>query len=187
MPKPTPVVPEAVAAVLEQCRQFPEEPTEADRARIEAALASAETALAAHPDNAAAHHAVFCTLAKRTRLDGYRFRSLGAVSRLKTLILAALEIDPDYVEARIAYGTLLMNLPGLMGGDSDQAVRELERASTVAPGNLAAHLQLARAYQATFHPEAARAEATHALRLARQKADGRGIAAAEEILRELDR
>lgn len=116
----------------------------ADRpAAIEHALALAETALSAAPDEAGSHYAVFCALAKRVRHSGTSIRVLSDLRRMGDRIDRALKIDPDYAEAHAAKGAYLYYLPRLLGGNTRTGVELLERSIALDPHNPATRLLFA--------------------------------------------
>ena len=104
----------------------------------------AERAVAADPQDPAAHFAVFCNLGKRTELDHAPLGSLLALRRLRRELDLTLTLAPDDPDALAAKGALLFNLPRLLGGDHVEAERLLRRALAVEPSNTEARRYLAR-------------------------------------------
>lgn len=122
-------------AALAACRAS--DPLEHD-ARLDAlehARTQAEIALAAAPDDPAAHLALFCAIGRRRQLIGLGIPALGEVRTLKRIIERVLTLAPDWPDGLAAKGGLLCALPRLLGGDHTQGVRLLRRAVTLDPAN----------------------------------------------------
>jgi hypothetical protein len=169
-------------AAIRECDAIADRPSKTDRAALEAARQTAERAVAADPKDAKAHLAMFCVIAKLASLDRFRLSGLFAVRRLHSEVDRALALAPDYEDALIAKGALLLNLPGLLGGDAHEAARLLQRAVELEPERISARLHLAEAYEKTGRPADAKQQAERALQLA--EAAGR-TAQAEEARRRL--
>ena len=78
----------------------------------------------------------------------------------------ALEIDPDYFEANLTYGRLLLS-----EGQTDAAVAKLTRAVKIAPDSADAHAFLAEAYDKLGQAQNASEERMKAARLKAQPAE----------------
>ena len=140
-----------------------EAPTPAERrANLARGLALAEEAVAADERDAKAHFAVFCNLGNDLKLRG-ALQSLFAVRRLRREIDRTLELAPDYADALVGKGDLLIELPRLLGGDAAEGERLLRAALRVDPDYIDAHLGLARALAARGARDEARVEAQRAL------------------------
>jgi tetratricopeptide (TPR) repeat protein len=183
-PEPTP--PSAAQQALKMCDAKDDVPREAARAQLEEALALAEHAVAADERDPKAHMAVFCALAKLTYLDGFSVTSLFSVWRLRREIDRTLELSPDYTDALIAKGGLLLNLPRLLGGDPHEAERVLRRAVELEPERVTPRLYLAEALQETGSRTEAQTQARHALALAQRANRPEQAAAARTLLARLE-
>ncbi|MCW5890501.1 MAG: hypothetical protein KIT14_08110 [bacterium] len=117
------------------CRATDPLPPEARLEALEHVRTGAEIALAAAPDDPAAHLAVFCALGRRRQLLGLGIPALGEVRRMRRLIDHVLTLAPDWAEAIAAKGGFLCALPRLLGGDRPQGVRLLRRAMLLDPTN----------------------------------------------------
>ncbi|HVM98129.1 MAG TPA: hypothetical protein VMT89_17170 [Candidatus Acidoferrales bacterium] len=107
-------------------------------------LQLAERARETDDRDAAAHFAIFCNLGKQIRFAGLSWSSLRHVRRLRHEIDRTLELAPDDPDALTAKGELLLELPGILGGDTDEGTRLLQRAIAVDPSNEATRLFLTR-------------------------------------------
>ncbi|MBI3784488.1 MAG: hypothetical protein HY270_13925 [Deltaproteobacteria bacterium] len=108
-------------------------------------LQLAERVLVLDERDAAAHFAIFCNLGKQVRFSGLSWSSLRHIRQLRNEIDRTLELAPEDPDALTAKGELLLELPGILGGDSDEGARLLQRALVVDPGNEATRLFLTRA------------------------------------------
>jgi tetratricopeptide (TPR) repeat protein len=152
---------------LRLCESAEDLPRARKAMAFERGLELAEEAVARERD-ADAHFAVFCHLGKRMQLDGLSLRTLRDLPRLRRELDATLQLDPDYPDALIAKGALLLSLPRLLGGDRAAAERHLQRAVALTPANPYGHLYLARALAARGVRDEARAAAQKALAFAEQ-------------------
>jgi hypothetical protein len=129
---------QAVAA----CRATDALPPDARVEALERVRDAAEIALAAAPDDPAAHLAVFCAIGRRRQLLGLGIPALGEVRRLERLIDRALTLAPDWPDGLAAKGGLLCALPRLLGGDRTEGLRLLRRAVVLDPTNAEARRML---------------------------------------------
>jgi len=155
------------------------------RANLARGLALAEEAVAADERDPKAHFAVFCNLGNDLKLRGVALQSLFAMRRLRREIDRTLELAPDYADALVGKGELLLDLPRLLGGDAAEGERLLRAALRVDPDYIDAHLGLARALAARGAGDEARAEARRALAEAERVPDPARAAAARELLAQL--
>jgi len=154
------------------------------RANLARGLALAEEAVAADERDAKAHFAVFCNLGNDLKLRG-ALQSLFAVRRLRREIDRTLELAPDYADALVGKGELLIGLPRLLGGDAAEGERLLRAALRVDPDYIDAHLGLARALAARGARDEARAEAERAQAAAERVPDAARATEARELLAHL--
>ena len=103
-----------------------------------------EQAVAADEGSADAHFALFCNLGELLRIDGETLTSLFGLRRMMKELDRTLEIAPTHLEALSAKGTLLVKLPGLLGGDVKEGERLLQQVIHQAPQAVNARLALAR-------------------------------------------
>jgi tetratricopeptide (TPR) repeat protein len=103
-----------------------------------------ERAVAADEGSAEAHFALFCNLGELLRIDGESFTSLFGLRRMMNELDRALEINPAYIDALSAKGTLLVKLPSFLGGNSEKGEQLLQQVVKQAPRSVNARLALAR-------------------------------------------
>lgn len=156
---------EEARAALDLCYAAEHAPPETQIDLLERGLAHASAAVAADPDDALAHFAVFCNLGKRVRRDGVSFGTLGEVRRLMREIDLTLSLAPDYPAALSAKGEMLVALPRLLGGSMREGERLARRAVELAPEDVAARFALVEVLEARGLRDDAQAEAEAALAL----------------------
>jgi tetratricopeptide (TPR) repeat protein len=154
------------------------------RAHFEQGQALAEQAVATDEQNADAHFALFCNLGEQLRLDGESLTSVFGFRRMMNELDRALEIDPTHIDALSAKGTLLVKLPGPLGGDSDKGEQLLRHVIMRAPKAVNARLALAKVRcERGNHQEAAEL-ASDALAIARKDGRTTFIHEANAVLRQ---
>jgi tetratricopeptide (TPR) repeat protein len=170
---------------IDQCDAVPDHPSQENWEAIGLALTLAEGAVDAAPNDATAHFAVFCSLAKQTALRGFSLQSLLAVHRLHSEIDTALRLDPGYGDALVAKGAFLLNLPRLLGGDAQAAASTLQRAVALEPQRISARLYLAEALESLGSRREAKQQAQAALDAALQAGRQEQADAARALLERL--
>lgn len=109
---------------------------------LDRGLRLAEAALAADAADAQAHFALFCTLGRRLLVTGFSLlRPLAALRALRELD-TAVRLAPDDPDVLAAKGAVLLELPGILGGDAREGERWLRRALARDPGHCAARAYL---------------------------------------------
>ncbi len=154
---------------LEQCEQGRLATDRASRlAYFQQGQRLGEQAVAADEGSADAHFSLFCNLGELLRIDGESFTSLFGLRRMMNELDRALEINPAHIDALSAKGTLLVKLPGFLGGDTERGEQLLQQVVKQAPKAVNARLALARVWcQRGRHNDAATL-ASEALALAEQ-------------------
>ena len=143
-----------------------------------------EQAVAADEGSADAHFALFCNLGELLRIDGETLTSLFGLRRMMKELDRTLEIAPTHLEALSAKGTLLVKLPGLLGGDVKEGERLLQQVIDQAPQAVNARLALARVRcERGRHDEAATLAST-ALVIAQKQKQMDFIPEAEAMLQQ---
>jgi tetratricopeptide (TPR) repeat protein len=134
----------------------------------------ARTAIRVNPADAQGHHWLAVALGRQALNEGPRTK-VRLAGEIRREALAALAIDSLHAGAHHVMGQWhaeVMRLSGfsrfvarrLLGADAfeeaswDEARRQLERATQLAPGMLIHHLELARIYLDSGHPDGAREE-----------------------------
>lgn len=170
---------------LEACRQGRLATDRATRlAYFQQGQTLGERAVAADEGNAETHFALFCNLGELLRIDGESLTSIFGLRRMMHELDRALELNPAYIEALSAKGTLLVKLPGFLGGDSEKGEQLLQQVVRQAPKAVNARLALARVWcQHGRHDEAA-AMASDALALAQKDQRVEFIPEAQALLQQ---
>lgn len=173
------------AQALEACRQGRLATDRATRlAYFQQGQTLGERAVAADEGNAETHFALFCNLGELLRIDGESLTSIFGLRRMMHELDRALELNPAYIEALSAKGTLLVKLPGFLGGDSEKGEQLLQQVVRQAPKAVNARLALARVWcQHGRHDEAA-AMASDALALAQKDQQVEFITEAQALLQQ---
>ncbi|MDR4465549.1 MAG: hypothetical protein MRJ66_14885 [Nitrospira sp.] len=143
-----------------------------------------ERAVEADEGNAETHFALFCNLGELLRIDGESLTSIFGLRRMMHELDRALEINPAHINALSAKGTLLVKLPGFLGGDSEKGEQLLQQVVRQAPKAVNARLALAHVWcQHGRHDEAA-AMASDALALAQKDQRVEFIPEAQALLQQ---
>lgn len=103
-----------------------------------------ERAVETDEESADAHFALFCNLGELLRIDGESLTSLFGLRRMMNELDRTLELNPDYMEALSAKGTLLVKLPVILGGGVEKGQELLEHVINRAPKAINARLALAK-------------------------------------------
>jgi len=172
-------------AALTRCMETEDLPSSDRRAALDHVFTLADQAVKADDGDATAHFAAFCALGKQLKLMGVSFGSLRGLRRLRREIDRTLELAPDWVDALIGKGALLLETPRMFGGDPVQGEKVLGRAVSLAPDNVDAQLYLARTLAAEGARDAARERARMALAVAEQQPEPTLVAAAQTLLAQL--
>lgn len=143
-----------------------------------------EQAVAEDEGSADAHFALFCNLGELLRIDGETLTSLFGLRRMMKELDRTLEIAPTHLEAISAKGTLLVKLPGLLGGDVKEGERLLQQVIDQAPQAVNARLALARVRCERGRHDEAAALASMALVIAQKQKQLDFVPEAEAMLQQ---
>ena len=149
-------------------------------------LALAEQAVAEDERDPKAHFAVFCNLGTQMKQRGVSIRSMLDVRRLRREIDRTLELAPEWPDALVGKGSLLIELPGMLGGEPREGERLLRDALRIDPDFLTARVNLAHALADRGARDEARDEANRAAALAERKGDREAADDARALLARLD-
>ncbi|MEM1439217.1 MAG: tetratricopeptide repeat protein [Pseudomonadota bacterium] len=122
--------------------------------RFDTAFDHFKVAVKALPDDAEAQYwygSAAGTLAGNVSM----FRAAGYAKKSRRALQRALELDPRHVGAHEAMAQYLLQAPGFMGGDKDEALALAEKLSGFAP--VEGHLLLAAIYRQTNRGDQAQA------------------------------
>jgi len=149
------------------------------------ATEEAEAVLARNPNSAGANFVYFAALGRILLADGATKNLFTLRGLDKKYLDKAIALDPRYPNALAAKGGVLMDLPSLLGGDSDEGLRLLRRATEINPGGVGTRVAFAKALAQQGQVEEARKEGRRAAHLAcvqgRRKAFGEATALLDEL------
>jgi tetratricopeptide (TPR) repeat protein len=100
-------------------------------------------AVKANPDGKEGHFYYMANIGAIAQLKGI-LQSTWKVRKIKMEMDRTLKIDPDYPPALLARAHFLMEMPGVFGGDKQEALRVCERVIRLDPGHLPTYIALAR-------------------------------------------
>jgi tetratricopeptide (TPR) repeat protein len=149
-------------------------------------LALGEQAVVDDERDPKAHFAVFCNLGTQMKQRGVSIRSMMDVRRLRREIDRTIELAPEWPDALVGKGSLLIELPGMLGGDAREGERLLREALRIDPDFLTARVTLAHALADRGARDEARDEANRAVALAERKGDREATDDARALLGRLD-
>ncbi|CUQ65820.1 tetratricopeptide repeat protein [Candidatus Nitrospira inopinata] len=171
---------------LEECERGRAATDRAARlAHFEQGRTLGELAVARNERSADAHFSLFCNLGELLRIDGESLTSLFGFHRMMNELDRALELDPSHIDALSAKGTLLVKLPGLLGGDSEKGERILEHVVLLAPKAVNARLALAKVRHEQGRHQEAVTLASDALAIAQQYKRTTFVSEAKAVLQQL--
>ncbi len=127
------------------------------RAAFDEGARIAKRALDLQEANADAHYLYAANLGSAAQLKG-RTASALIVRELKMHVTRALELQKDHAPALHMMGRMLDELPWILGGDAEAALRYLKQAVQADPRYEHARLDLAKAYLKRHDVAAARLE-----------------------------
>jgi tetratricopeptide (TPR) repeat protein len=127
------------------------------RAAFEEGARIAKRALDLQEANPDAHYLYAANLGSAAQLKGLTASAL-TVRELKSHVARALELQKDHARALHMMGRMLDELPWILGGDAEAALRYLKQAVQADPRDEHARLDLAKAYLKRHDVAAARLE-----------------------------
>ncbi len=147
--------------------------------------ALAEQAIEGDDNLVDAHYGMFCNLGELLRLDGEKITSVFKLRRLMAELDRTLELDPNHLDALATKGTLLVRLPGLLGGDPPTGEKMLREVVKRDDNALTSRLTLARTLEERGDKEEALPLAQRALQIARTQGRADKIAECQAVLSDL--
>jgi hypothetical protein len=82
--------------------------------------ALAEKAVALDNQSADAHFALFCSIGERMRANGEVFFSVFEYGSMMEALDQTLALNPKHLDALSSKGTILIEIPGFLGGDDEK-------------------------------------------------------------------
>jgi hypothetical protein len=135
-----------------------------------------------YPD---AHFSLFCNLGELLRVDGESLTSVFGLRRMMNELDRTLELAPHHIDALSAKGTLLVKLPRILGGNSQEGERLLQQVVNQAPRAVNARLALAKVRCERGHHQEAVTLASDALAIAQKLKRIDFIPEAKAVLQQL--
>ena len=131
------------------------------RSDFEAAVASFEKAIAINPKKAEYHYYLGGAYGRQAQSAGM-FGGIGLAKKAKASLERAVELDPDYTDARFGLIDFYLAAPGIVGGSEEKA---LAQASEIKKRDaLDGHRAWARVYSHQKKTDLARKEMVDAVR-----------------------
>ncbi len=106
-------------------------------------VAYGRRAVEANPDGKEGHFYYMANIGATAQLKGI-LQSMWKLRKIKREMDRTLEIDPDYPPALLARAQFLMEMPGVFGGDNEEAMRLCERVLEMDPDHLPSYVTMAR-------------------------------------------
>jgi len=100
-------------------------------------------AIEANPDGKEGHFYYMANIGAIAQLKG-TLTSLWRLRKIKREMDRTLEIDPNYPPALLARAQFLMEMPGVFGGDKEEALRLCARVIRLDPDHLPTYIAIAR-------------------------------------------
>lgn len=145
----------------------------------------AEQAVESDEQSADAHFALFCNLGEQLRLDGESITSVFGFRHMMSELDRTLELDPSHIDALSAKGTLLVKLPGVLGGDLEKGEQVLQQVVMREPKAVNARLALAKVRCERGRHQEAVTLASDALAIAQKHKRTTFIPEAKAVLQQL--
>lgn len=158
---------------------------EARLAHFQEGQALAEQAVALDEQYADAHFSLFCNLGEQLRIDGESIKSAFGFRRMMNELNRTLELNPGHLDALSAKGTLLVKLPGPLGGNKEKGEQLLQQVVKRAPQAVNARLALAGFQCERGRHQEAMTLASDALAIARKHKRVEFIPEARAVLQQL--
>ncbi len=127
----------------------------------------AEKAVELDERSANAHFALFCSIGERMRANGEVLFSVFEYGRMMEALDKTLLLNPDHIDALSSKGTILIEVPGLFGGDPEKGEAMLRQVIQADPQSINARMVLARSCAERGEDQEAFDLAKKALELAR--------------------
>jgi tetratricopeptide (TPR) repeat protein len=129
----------------------------------------AEKAVALDSQSADAHFALFCSIGERMRSNGEVFFSVFEYGRMMEELDQTLALNPNHLDALSAKGTLLIEVPGFLGGDDEKGEVMLRQVIKREPKSINARMVVARVCAERGEHQEAYDLAKRALELAKEQ------------------
>jgi len=155
------------------------------KAHFERGEALATQAVALDDKSAPAHFAIVCNLGELLRVDGEKLTSLLLLRRLMSEVDRTLQLDPNHVDAMATKGNLLMRLPRVLGGNTQEGERLLREVVKRDDNAVTSRITLAKSCVDSGKRDEGIQLASRALEIARQEGRADKVAEAQAALDKL--
>jgi hypothetical protein len=155
------------------------------KAHFERGESLATKAVALDDTSAPAHFAIVCNLGELLRVDGEKLTSLLLLRRLVAEVDRTLQLDPNHVDAMATKGNLLMRLPRVLGGNTQEGERLLREVVKRDDNALTSRITLAKSCVEHGQRDEGIQLASRALQIARQEGRADKVAEAQATLAKL--
>ncbi|GJL59215.1 MAG: hypothetical protein NPIRA03_20720 [Nitrospirales bacterium] len=153
---------------MDECQKGRRAKDEAVRvAHFERGRELAEKAVELNEDSADAHFALFCSIGERMRANGEVLFSVFEYGRMMEALDKTLSLNPHHMDALSSKGTILIEVPGLFGGDPEKGEAMLRKVIQADPESINARMVVARSCAERGEDQEAFDLAKKALELAR--------------------
>jgi tetratricopeptide (TPR) repeat protein len=106
--------------------------------------ALAEKAVAEDDQSADAHFALFCNIGERMRANGTVSFSVFEYGSMMDALDETLALNPNHLDALSSKGTILIEVPGFLGGDDEKGEVMLRQVIQEEPESINARMVVAR-------------------------------------------
>jgi tetratricopeptide (TPR) repeat protein len=131
--------------------------------------ALAEKAVALDNQSADAHFALFCSIGERMRANGEVFFSVFEYGSMMDALDQTLALNPKHLDALSSKGTILIEVPGFLGGDDEKGEVMLRQVIKEEPESINARMVVARQCAERGEHQEAYELSKRALELAKQQ------------------
>ena len=131
--------------------------------------ALAEKAVALDDQSADAHFALFCSIGERMRANGEVFFSVFEYGSMMEALDQTLALNPKHLDALSSKGTILIEIPGFLGGDDEKGEVMLRQVIKEEPESINARMVVARQCAERGEHQEAYELSKRALELAKQQ------------------
>ena len=138
-------------------------------AHFDRGRALAEKAVALDDQSADAHFALFCSIGERMRANGEVFFSVFEYGSMMDALDQTLALNPKHLDALSSKGTILIEVPGFLGGDDEKGEVMLRQVIKEEPESINARMVVARQCAERGEHQEAYELSKRALELAKQQ------------------
>jgi len=131
--------------------------------------ALAEKAVALDSQSADAHFALFCSIGERMRVNGEVLFSVFEYGSMMDALDQTLALNPKHLDALSSKGTILIEIPGFLGGDDEKGEVMLRQVIKEEPESINARMVVARQCAERGEHQEAYELSKRALELAKQQ------------------